>query len=107
MRLPISTCWPEKLLQEKEQDLLAKEKAFIQRVSSFWNRDSGGGDVLSERELEVLQAAASGLRNKEIGERLCISVATVKTHMIHIYSKLQASNRVEAVEKARQLGLLA
>ncbi|WP_374019057.1 LuxR C-terminal-related transcriptional regulator [Paenibacillus thiaminolyticus] len=95
------------LLQEKEQDLLVKEKAFIHRVSSFWKRDSGGGDVLSERELEVLQAAASGLRNKEIGERLCISVATVKTHMIHIYSKLQASNRVEAVEKARQLGLLA
>ncbi|WCR28602.1 LuxR C-terminal-related transcriptional regulator [Paenibacillus thiaminolyticus] len=94
------------LLQEKEQDLLAKEKAFIQRVSSFWKRDSGGGDVLSERELEVLQAAASGLRNKEIGELLCISIATVKTHMIHIYSKLQASNRVEAVEKARQLGLL-
>lgn len=94
------------LLQEKEQDLLAKEKAFIQRVSSCWKRDSGGGDVLTERELEVLHAAASGLRNKEIGERLCISVATVKTHMIHIYSKLQASNRVEAIEKARQLGWL-
>lgn len=93
------------LLQEKEQDLLAKEKAFIQRISSFWKRDFGG-DVLSERELEVLQAAASGLTNKEIGAQLCISVATVKTHMIHIYSKLQASNRVEAVEKARQLGLL-
>ncbi|GIO75639.1 helix-turn-helix transcriptional regulator [Paenibacillus dendritiformis] len=95
-----------RLLQEKEQDLPAKEKAFIQRVISYWRRDSGGADVLSERELEVLEAAALGLRNKEIGERLCISVATVKTHMIHIYSKLQASNRVDAIEKARQLGLL-
>jgi ATP/maltotriose-dependent transcriptional regulator MalT len=61
--------------------------------------------LLTDRELEVLQVLVTGATNKQIAETLCISVATVKTHIIHIYTKLEVSNRVEALEKARSLKL--
>ncbi|MDO5522039.1 MAG: LuxR C-terminal-related transcriptional regulator [bacterium] len=54
---------------------------------------------LTERELEVVEELKKGCTNKEIAEHLCISLATVKTHMINIYSKLGVKNRVAAVNK--------
>ncbi len=60
---------------------------------------------LTERECEVLILITDGLTNKQIGEQLCISLSTVKTHVINIYSKLNIKNRVEAADKARLLGL--
>ncbi|OPJ63323.1 LuxR C-terminal-related transcriptional regulator [Clostridium chromiireducens] len=60
-------------------------------------------EVLSSREMEVLEALINGLSNKEIGERLFISISTVKTHIINIYSKLGVKNRVEAVSKGRKV----
>ena len=56
-------------------------------------------EVLSSREIEVLKALIEGLSNKEIGEKLFISISTVKTHIINIYSKLGVKNRVEAVNE--------
>ncbi|MBW5456108.1 DNA-binding response regulator [Clostridium sporogenes] len=56
-------------------------------------------ELLTEREKEVMEILLEGASNKQIGEKLNISLATVKTHMINIYSKLQVSNRVQAVEK--------
>lgn len=53
--------------------------------------------VLSERELEVLRELAQGNSNKVIGEHLYISLATVKTHVLNIYSKLGVTNRIEAL----------
>lgn len=94
-----------RLKQEKDSDLNSNEKKFVNRLLSLWEREKTD-ELLSGRELEVLQVLATGLSNKQIGSRLCISVATVKTHMINIYAKLQVSNRIEAVEKARQIGLL-
>lgn len=94
------------LIDEKKSDLLSKESQFVQRVLSIRGEEKADECLLSERELEVLQVLSAGLTNKEIGEKLCISVATVKTHMINIYSKLHVSNRTEAVDKGRQLGLL-
>ena len=52
--------------------------------------------VLSDREREVLGLVASGLRNREIAERLVISEATVKTHVRHVLEKLRFRNRAEA-----------
>ena len=63
-------------------------------------------EPLSRREIEVLQLIASGLANKEIAQRLCISLRTVKFHMTSIYSKLEVSGRAPAIVKARELGLL-
>jgi LuxR family maltose regulon positive regulatory protein len=53
--------------------------------------------------MEVLKALTDGASNKEIGEKLFISISTVKTHMINIYSKLGVKNRVEAVNEGRKI----
>lgn len=62
--------------------------------------------VLSEREMEVLRCLAQGKTTIETSRILVISENTVKTHVRHIFEKLHASNRVEAVSKALQMGLL-
>ena len=61
---------------------------------------------LSAREIEVLQLVAKGASNKEIGKRLHISTATVKTHLIHIYSKLGVDDRTAAVTTALEKGII-
>ncbi len=63
-------------------------------------------DPLSERELEVLHLMANGASNDEIAERLVIAVSTVKRHVSNILGKLTASNRTQAVSRAREIGLL-
>ena len=61
--------------------------------------------MLSRREQEVLQALARGCRNKEIGAELGVSVGTVKTHLRHIYRKLNVTDRTAAVLLALQVRL--
>lgn len=63
-------------------------------------------DHLSPRELELIQLVAEGLSNKAIGQRLSVSVNTVKYHMKNILQKLGAQNRTEAVMMAIRSGLL-
>jgi LuxR family maltose regulon positive regulatory protein len=64
-------------------------------------------EPLSERELDVLRLIAKGLSNKEIAERLVVSLRTVKWHASNIYGKLAVKNRTQAVAKARSLGILS
>lgn len=61
---------------------------------------------LSSRETEVLQLVADGEPNTNIAKFLHISNATVKTHLVHIYSKLGVSSRTAAVASAREAGLI-
>jgi DNA-binding CsgD family transcriptional regulator len=61
---------------------------------------------ISPRELEVLQALAAGLANKEIARQLEVSPNTVKTHVARLFEKLGAQRRTEAIRKARELGLV-
>jgi LuxR family maltose regulon positive regulatory protein len=61
---------------------------------------------ITERELEVLRLLNSGLSNREIAERLFISLDTVKSHTKHIYAKLGVRARHQAVGQAKELGLL-
>ncbi len=63
-------------------------------------------DVLSERELEVLQLMAKGSANKEIAASLSISESTVKTHVANIFQKLEVNHRTEAVTQALQKGII-
>lgn len=63
--------------------------------------------TVSERELEVLRLVAQGNTNKEIAAELFISEATVKTHLLHVYEKLEANDRASAVARGFELGLLS
>ncbi len=63
-------------------------------------------EPLTDRELEVLHAAARGMTNKAIGVLLDISDRTVQGHLRRIFEKLNVGNRTEAVVKASQLNLL-
>jgi DNA-binding NarL/FixJ family response regulator len=63
-------------------------------------------DPLSARELEVLQLIAGGATNREVATRLFISEATVKSHVLHIYTKLGVNDRAAAVAVAFRRGLL-
>lgn len=61
---------------------------------------------LTEREREVITALAQGLTNRQIAKTLFLSEATVKTHLVHIFTKLNVDNRTAAVAAARGQGLL-
>lgn len=66
-----------------------------------------GQSSLSDREMEILTTVAKGATNKEIAARLFISEATVKTHLLHIYAKLEVNDRAAAVGAAYERGLIA
>ncbi len=61
---------------------------------------------ISPRELSVLTELAAGRSNKEIAQRLAVSPNTVKTHVAQVYRKLGAARRTDAVNRARELGIL-
>jgi predicted ATPase/DNA-binding CsgD family transcriptional regulator len=64
-------------------------------------------EALSERELEVLSLIIEGLSNRDIAERLFLSVGTVKVHTRNIYSKLNVNSRTQAIAEANKLHLFA
>lgn len=68
--------------------------------------DEGDRDELSARELEVLKLLAAGGSNKAIGLQIGLSENTIKTHISHIFAKLDVQSRAEAVSIAMQRGLI-
>ena len=74
-------------------------------MSNLFNRSERlPAESLTERELEVLRMAAKGFTNKAIGIQLGISDRTVQGHLAHIFAKMQAASRTEAVMRAVALG---
>ncbi len=63
--------------------------------------------TLTPRELEVLEAVATGQSNREVARALYLSEATVKSHLVQVFAKLEVKSRTAAVARARELGLLA
>jgi DNA-binding CsgD family transcriptional regulator len=61
---------------------------------------------LSKRELDVLQLMAEGLSNKEISERLFVSLNTIKTHSAKVFEKMEVKRRTQAVEMGKRLSII-
>ncbi|HEY9077079.1 MAG TPA: LuxR C-terminal-related transcriptional regulator [Anaerolineaceae bacterium] len=61
---------------------------------------------ISPRQQEILRLTSEGLSVKEMAEKLCISDSTVKTHLTNIYQNLNARSRTQAINRARDLGLI-
>jgi LuxR family maltose regulon positive regulatory protein len=85
---------------------------YLRKLLAATERDATGTarpatdlpEVLSERELEVLQLIAAGKSNRRIASELFVSVGTVKTHVNNLYRKLDSHSRTQAVARARELG---
>ncbi|MBC7347796.1 MAG: response regulator transcription factor [Clostridia bacterium] len=78
----------------------------VQRCGGTVNKTEQLPEPLTEREIEVLRLAAQGLRNKEIAQKLYVSVRTVETHFGNIFSKLGVNSRTEAILVGLQQGWL-
>ena len=76
--------------------------ALAQRVVARMSRPR---PELSAREVEIVAAVARGLGNREIARTLVISEATVKTHLVHVFTKLDVESRPAAIVQAREAGL--
>ncbi|HEX9979929.1 MAG TPA: LuxR C-terminal-related transcriptional regulator [Flavobacterium sp.] len=94
-----------KLTKPKTETIIEKE---IIRADAefFFNEPECRRLNISKRELEVLTLIAQGLSNEEIASALFLSTNTVKTHAARLFEKLEAKRRTQAVEKAKQHGLL-
>ncbi len=98
---------------EKERAFVQELRLVLQQPATTVVTPAGKQTVnqeliepLTNRQLDVLELLADRLYDKEIAKALSISVDTVKTHLKHIYAKLEVSNRREAVGRAEELGLL-
>ncbi len=84
--------------------------ALIANASTFNNSSLSGehvnSGILTLREKEIALMISHGMRNKEIAEELNIALVTVKSHISHIYEKLEVPNRTSMVQKAKELKLI-
>ncbi|HEY5983651.1 MAG TPA: response regulator transcription factor [Anaerolineales bacterium] len=87
----------------------ALDPAITQKLMSslFKSTERAAVEALTDRELDVLRLAARGFTNKAIGVQLGISDRTVQGHLAHIFAKLQAASRTEAVMRAVALGWIS
>ena len=84
-----------------------ERQSIMSAVEHLLHRDAGAKEVarlLTRRELEILRAVATGLRNKEVAARLGISEGTVKIHLHNVYEKLEVKGRLELILCARDRG---
>jgi NarL family two-component system response regulator LiaR len=105
----LKTASPDELVQavyDVHDGKSALDAAIARKVMTqmFDQHTSSAIQPLTDREMEVLQLAAKGFTNKSIAIQLAISDRTVQGHLAHIFDKLQADSRTEAVMRAVSLG---
>lgn len=94
---------PSEEIARAVRQAAAGQKALAPQVAAtLMGRMAGGADVLSAREIELLELIARGATNKAAAKELFISEATVKTHLVHVFQKLGVDNRTRAVDEARR-----
>jgi LuxR family maltose regulon positive regulatory protein len=87
----------------------AAQLTYATQLLSAFNRRAAPlapHERLSARELEVLKLMANGLSTQKIAEQLVVAPSTVQTHLKHLYNKLDAHSRTQALARARDLGLV-
>lgn len=98
---------PEQALHDAVTATAARRRTLSPEVAAaLMERLGKPQQALSAREIEILQALATGATNRELARSLFISEATVKTHLVHIYQKLGVENRTAAINVARERRLI-
>lgn len=108
----LKTASPEELIQavrDVHEGKSALDATIAQKLVAhlFRGQKTTQVEALTDREMEVLALAAKGYTNKAIGVQLSISDRTVQGHLAHIFNKLQANSRTEAVMRAVSLGWIS
>jgi LuxR family maltose regulon positive regulatory protein len=103
----VSAAVPRPYLDRLTWSFQPRAAHHVARTERQARAGAGLVEPLSDRELQVLRLLAAGKSNQQIAEDLVVAVDTVKKHVGHILTKLEAANRTQAVARARALGLLA
>ena len=90
----------------KPKTITIEKQIFINSRPFVLNEAQLEQTGMSKRELAVLELMAQGLSNKQIAERLFVSLNTVKTHSSKVFEKLDVQRRTQAVDKAKRLDLI-
>jgi DNA-binding CsgD family transcriptional regulator len=93
-------------LKLTKKEIVLKEVPVLHNGPFKLNEEKLNELGITKRELEILELIASGLSNREISERLFVSENTVKTHSSRVLSKLNAKRRTQAVQIAKEIGLI-
>ncbi len=89
-----------------QPSLVGKVVSEFTRLSARAPSPSGGAQLLSERETDVLRLIARGASNKEIASALSVAEGTVKNHVTSVLAKLKVTDRTQAALRARDLGIV-
>jgi NarL family two-component system response regulator LiaR len=96
-----------KFSKPKIETVVVEKEVYVTRNENFVLDTSLVSQLeLSKRELEILGLLALGHSNQEIAAKLFVSLSTVKTHIQHLFEKLDVKRRIQAVEKAKRLNLI-
>lgn len=98
--------WLGLKLTRKKEVVVVKEIAIPATVPFSLNEQRLKDLGITKRELEILELIAQGMSNREIAEKLFVSENTVKTHSSRLFDKLSAKRRTQAVQIAKELGLI-
>jgi DNA-binding CsgD family transcriptional regulator len=98
----------KKLIDPKVHEVIIEKEVFVPVPNDFIPDEKNLAFInLSKREIDVLELMALGLSNDEIAAKLFVSTNTIKTHSSNIFVKLDVKRRIQAVEKAKQLKIIA
>jgi DNA-binding CsgD family transcriptional regulator len=98
--------WAGTKLTKPKVEIIERE-VVVDRKPFELNQLQLEASQISQREYEVLELIAKGLSNQEIADQLYLSPNTIKTHSAKLFEKLAVNKRMQAVEKAREMGLIS
>lgn len=91
----------------KKKEVLVVKEVRVPSLKPFALNEERLKDLgITKRELEILELMAQGMSNREIAEKLFVSENTVKTHSSRLFDKLSAKRRTQAVQIAKEMGLI-